>query len=198
MIHKLLLEELYLNKGLSSAEIARKLKYSPNKVDYWIQKHGIQKRSISAAIYQKRNPDGDPFRVRKPKNIDEAILYGMGIGLYWGEGTKRNKLSTRLGNSDPFLLKKFIQFLEVMFCIDVKRLKFGIQIFGDMHADTVLAFWMKALKTKRSQFYKPIVTPHRGVGNYRQKTKYGVVTLYFNNRKLRDIICRAIEEESKQ
>lgn len=68
-----------------------------------------------------------------------------------------------------------------------------------MDADNVLRFWMRTLNVPRSQFHKKvIVTPYRGVGNYRKKTKYGVVTIYFNNRKLRDIICAAIDVESMQ
>ncbi|MEI6864138.1 MAG: hypothetical protein WCK46_02080 [Candidatus Adlerbacteria bacterium] len=197
MIPKQLLVDLYSKQGLSSAQIAKREKCSATKIDYWLSKYEIPKRSISDAIYKKRNPKGDPFLFQKPKTISTAILYGLGIGLYWGEGTKRSKNSVRLGNSDPFLIRKFIQFLEVLYSIDIRRLKFGLQIFGDMNGEEALTFWIKSLKAKREQFYAPIITPHRGVGNYRRKTKYGVLTLYFNNKKLRDIICSAIDQESR-
>ncbi len=114
-----------------------------------------------------------------------------------GEGTKSNLRAVRLGNTDPRLIRKFIDFLVTFYQIDKKRLRFGLQIFGDMDKKAALQFWINHLKISQKQFYPSIIiTPHRGVGNYRQKTKYGVVTVYFNNRKLRDIICRAIEEES--
>jgi hypothetical protein len=197
MLSKSDLSSLYLKEGLSSAEIAKRIGCSTNKINYWLLAHRIPKRGISEAIYRKRNPDGDPFTFKYPTTRQEAVLYGLGIGLYWGEGTKRNKGSIRLGNSDPLLILKFIEFLRVICGIDIGRLKFGLQIFGDMDSSKTLSFWKRSLNAKSEQFYRPIITPYRGVGNYRQKTKYGVLTVYFNNKKLRDIICRALDAESK-
>lgn len=131
------------------------------------------------------------------KKTEDAILFGLGIGLYWGEGTKSSKTSVRLGNSDPRLIRKFIDFLVIIYGINRSRLRFGLQIFGDMNKERVLQFWTTYLNISRTQVYPSIViTPHRGVGNYRKKTQHGVLTLYFNNKKLRDTICRAIDDMS--
>jgi hypothetical protein len=189
---------LYVVKGLSVSAIAKRIGCSQHKVNYWLAKSGIPKRSISDALYKRWNPKGDPFSIRQPQSIQEAILYGIGIGLYWGEGTKASKTSVRLGNSNPALIRTFVTFLVRFYRIDSRRLRFGLQVFGDMRPETALRYWMKYLRVPRSQFYPSIVvTPHRGIGNYRQKTKYGVVTIYFNNRKLRDILCNAIEEMAR-
>jgi len=60
------------------------------KVCYWLQQWDIPKRSVSEALYVKHNPGGDPFSER---NLDtgDLFLFGLGLGLYWGEGTKSNK-----------------------------------------------------------------------------------------------------------
>jgi uncharacterized protein YjcR len=42
-----ILEELCNEQKLSMAEIAERLKCSPNKVAYWMVKYGIQRRNIS-------------------------------------------------------------------------------------------------------------------------------------------------------
>lgn len=193
-----LLNDLYIHQGLAVPAIARKLKCSDHKVNYWLSKFSIPKRSISDALYKKWNPRGDPFSVQRPKTIGEGILYGLGVGLYWGEGTKASKSSIKLGNTDPALIQKFIEFLLTFYRIDKKRLRFGLQIFGDMGVEKSVRYWMRALLVSRKQFYPKItVTPHRGVGNYRKKTEYGVLTVYFNNVKLRDILCSAIQEVAK-
>ena len=197
MLEKKELVALYIGKRLSASEIAKRLRCSEHKVNYWLSKNRIIKRSISDAVYQKWNPSGDPFSTVKPKSITEAIHYGIGLGLYWGEGTKANKTSVRLGNSNPALIRRFVDFLVFFYEIDRQRLRFGLQIFGDMNEKDALRYWMNVLQVSRKQFYpKIIVTPYRGIGNYRQKTKYSLLTLFFNNRKLRDIICRALDEES--
>src|SRR5690348_8430619 len=111
-IPRSILERWYLQKQKSSHEIAKLLACSEHKVNYWLTKHNIRKRSISDAVYLKCNPNGDPFSIRKPKNSEEWFLFGLGVGLYWGEGTKRSVSSVRLGNTDPALIKKFLEFLD--------------------------------------------------------------------------------------
>lgn len=104
-MEKLTLEKLYIRDGASMQEIATMLDCSLHKVAYHMDKHGIKRRSISEAIYKKCNPNGDPFKVRAIASRADAELLGLGLGLYWGEGTKSDKHSVRLGNTDPALLR---------------------------------------------------------------------------------------------
>src|SRR3990167_2458911 len=61
MLEKYRLTKLYVQKKLSVSVMAGQLKCSEHKVNYWLTKHGIEKRSISDAIYQMHHPRGDPF-----------------------------------------------------------------------------------------------------------------------------------------
>jgi hypothetical protein len=186
MIAKTVLERLYLQKGQSMQEIATHLKCSLHKVKYWMDKYGIKTRSTSEAIYVWHNPNGDPFKFRLPKTIDEAKLFGMGIGLYWGEGTKANKASVRLGNTDPELLNVFIQFLITFFAVKRSDMRFQLQVFTDINVNEALDFWCKKLHIKKHQFGHPVVTISGSIGTYRKKSQYGVVTVLYHNTKLRD------------
>ena len=193
MIAKEKLVKLYISKGKSMQEIATMFGCSVNKIQYWMVKHNISTRSIAEAVYLKNNPDGDPFQFQEPRTLNTAKLFGLGLGLYWGEGTKANKCSVRLGNTDHGLLAVFIRFLEEIFCVDRRDLKFGLQIFSDMAEKESLDFWTKTLRIKKSQFYRVTITPYRSIGTYRQKTRYGVVTVYYHNKKLRDNLVELIE-----
>src|SRR3989344_1703110 len=133
-----ILSKLYSVKKYSVSEIAGVFKCSENRINYWIRKFKIQKRSLADAMYAKCNPDGDPFLVKEPKTLDEAKLLGLGLGLYWGEGNKRNKNSIRLGNTDPGIIKNFLRFLINIFGIKVEKLRFGLQIFSDMSKKEML------------------------------------------------------------
>ncbi len=187
MINKKHFKKLY-KSGLSQKEIAEKTRLSYKQVIYWMQKYKIPRRSRSEATYVKRNPNGDPFKIKKKLTKTEAELRGMGLGLYWGEGTKSDKHSIRLGNTDPRLVNKFIEFLIKICGVQKKKLKFWLQIFSDINPKKALEFWCKALKVNSNQFGKVIVTPSRGKGTYGRKIQHGVVTLYFCNKKLRDIL----------
>lgn len=185
------LRNLYLDNKKSSPEIAKILNCSEHKINYWLAKHNIPKRSVSEAIYQKHNPKGDPFKIKLINSIKDAKLLGLGLGLYWGEGNKKNKNSIRLGNTDPGIIKKFAEFLVEIFAVNKSKLRLGLQIFGDMSEKMALNFWLKELKEygiNRSQFFKVTITPSRSLGTYREKSKYGVLTIHFCNKKLKNLI----------
>ena len=202
MIHKLpidgkILKELYKDKKKSAKEIAKILHCSEHKINYWLEKHVIWKRSISEAIYVPKNPNGDPFNFTPPKNAEEAQLFGLGIGLYWGEGNKANKNIVKLGNSDPELLKVFIKFLTTFFKINGRSLKFHLHLFSDINVEEATSHWAKELNVRRSQFYKPTITQTGKLGTYRKKSTYGVLTLYFANTKLRNIMVELLSKQYK-
>lgn len=182
------LEELYVGQKASMADIAKVLDCSVHRVQYWMDKHGIERRTRSDAIYLKHNPNGDPFKQRSIRSQDDAKLLGMGLGLYWGEGTKSNVHSVRLGNTDPELLKVFMRFLIRLFNVKSTDMRFGLQIFTDINPQTALRYWTRELGVKPSQFYKITVTISGSLGTYRKKSPYGVVTVHYHNKKLRDII----------
>ena len=192
MISNHVLTDLYINQKMSMSEIADKLGYSVHKVDYWMRKHKIARRSRSNANYIKYNPDGDPFIVGKIDSLYLAELKGLGIGLYWGEGTKANKNSIRLGNTDVNLINKFIEFLEKIYTVDKSRLKFSLQVFSDINVREAELYWSSRLRIDPSQFSKTTVTKSGSIGSYRRKSKYGVLTVYFHNTKLRNLLVDSI------
>lgn len=188
MVNKSRLEELYLRKGKSMKDIANLLSCSLHKVNYWMDKYQIKTRSISDAIYLRNNPDGDPFVFRQPNTAGQWELYGFGLGLYWGEGTKADKGSVRLGNSDPGIIKKFMEFLILIFGVKREDFKFGLQLFADINKREAMDFWTKSLRINERQFYKVTVSPSVSQGTYRKKAKYGVLTVYYHNKKLRNLL----------
>ena len=176
MIHKQLLIKEYVQLQHSAREIAEKLGCSENKVHYWLEKHSIKKRTIRDAVYVRANPNGNPFSYSEPASKQDWFLFGLGLGLYWGEGNKANTHAVRLGNSDPDLINMFLKFLTEIYNIDKTRLRFGLQIFSDCSAREAQKYWCQKLSVDQS---------------------HGVLTVYFSNIKLRDIIVTAIDSLRK-
>ena len=186
--------DLYVNKKQSAFVISRHFGCSMNKVNYWINKYNIKKRTISEAIYQLKNPSGDPFLIKQPKTLEQGILFGLGLGIYWGEGLKRGRGGVRITNTDSKMVRKFINFLEKFCGIDRNKLRFSIQIFKDIVPKKALDYWTNELGAKKEQFYKTIISKVRGRGTYKYKSEYGVVIVYFNNIRLKKIILEMIEK----
>jgi len=193
MMSKGKLEKLYLKDGFSVSQIADKFSVSEHKINYWLSKYNIKKRTISEAMYLKLNPNGDPFCYQAPRSRAEWVLFGLGIGLFWGEGNKRNKSSIRLGNTDPRLIRTFLIFLDKIFRVNRAKLRFGLQVFSDISPEVARKYWMEKLNIPLSQFHKVIVTPTRNIGTYKYKSKYGVLTVHFANTKLKKAIDKLIE-----
>jgi len=185
-MNKKTLQDYYLGQKKSMQEIATVYGCSVSKISYWMNRYKISKRSISEAVYVKNNPNGDPFDFTKPESKEDATLYGLGLGLYWGEGTKKDNNTVKLGNSDPELIKYFILFLERIFKIKRDKLKFSILIFNDQNPEEILEYWTSKIGARKDQFYKSTVIDLHRKGTYRVKNKYGVLILYFHNKKLRD------------
>lgn len=191
------LKSLYSRRKFSAREISIHLGHSQSKINYWLARYRIAKRSISESMYNKHNPNGDPFELPRLQYHSLVFLAGLGLGLYWGEGNKKNPTSVRLGNTDPRLIKTFIQFLISIFKIKPFKLRFGLQIFSDMSPKEGLLFWASELSkfgVTHKQFQKVVVTPARSIGTYREKTRHGVLTVYYSNVKLKRFIDRALAE----
>ena len=187
-ISKNLLVDLY-NSGLSMGEIADKLNKSPSTIVYYFRKHKIPRRSRSEATYVKQNPGGDPFRIKRKLTKKEAELKGMGLGLFWGEGCRRNFKGVRLGNTDPKLIKKFIEFLQKICGVKKEKLRFQLQVFSDINPQKALKFWIKQLDISPKQFTRTItISLSRKRGTYKKKSKYGVLMVGCYNTKLKNAI----------
>ena len=148
------LKTLYIEQGYSMSQIAADLGCSLNKVDYWMRKYKINRRSRSEAVYIRKNPDGDPFEVRQIDTAERAKLFGLGIGLYWGEGNKANKHAVRIGNTDPGVIREFMKFLHECYGVSMSSLRFGLQLFSDVSQDEARRYWCRELHvrfTERTQ-----------------------------------------------
>ena len=189
---------LYLDDKKSVADIARLFNCSERGIDYWIKKYNIPKRTISEAIYIKCNPNGDPFKVGSMFGKKDSELKNLGLGIYWGEGDKSlNNTSVRLSNTDPFLLKRFREFLRKIYNVKEEKIQYGLTLFNDSKESDAVAFWKKHLDIKRSQLGKITVIPPQGKGTYKKKSRYGVLVIIFTNKKLKEIILKESQTVSE-
>ena len=75
-------------------------------------------------------------------------------------------------------------------------LRFGLQVFSDIDPGVSLTYWVAELDVDKSQFYKIHITPSGSLGTYRNKSNHGVVTLYYHNKRLRDILVNALPRQN--
>lgn len=176
------------------AQIAKELHYSPHTVVYWMRKYNISRRSRSDAVYIQANPHGDPFHIHSPTTPQEHILYGLGLGIYWGEGNKATKFAVRVTNADPRVITTFRTFLNTICHVDSKRIRYSIVTFKNSSITAAKNHWAKELEISPDKFGKIVQIPTQGKGTYKQKSLYGVCTITVSNTKLKTWIMDELKK----
>lgn len=178
----------YIDKKKSMQEIAAGLGVSFNAVIYWMQKHQIKRRNRSEATYVKRNPKGDPFKIKTNLTDEEKALFYLAIGLYLGEGRKWGKdARVALGNTDPLIIRIFLKFLRDICRADENKIRLELNVYDDVNLKTTLEYWSRITELSYSHFSKPVIRKARG-GSYKHLSSRGTLSVVFCNKKLSKII----------
>lgn len=165
--------------------IAKILHCSEHKVVYWMRAYKIDRRTRSEAAYMQLNPAGDPFHIKTRLTNKEYFLMGLGLGIYWGEGTKSKTNSARVANTDPHLLRMFRQFLRKVCQVREDKIHYSIVCFNDTSPTTARDYWSNQLEISGDKFGKITQIPTQGKGTYKKKSQFGVCTLSVGNVKLK-------------
>lgn len=130
-----------------------------------------------------------------------------GLIAYLCEGTKLRKnnkykntyyYSIEFTNSDPVLVKLFIEFLRKIIKIDEPKLKCQIFIYNDLIKEDLEGFWSKITGIKLNNFNKTIILRPKNMTN--KLNLRGTCKLRYYNKnaflKLNELIIKNIGVES--
>jgi hypothetical protein len=81
-------------------------------------------------------------------------LFSAGVMLYWGEGTKAQKSTVRICNTDARMLAVFISFAVQFLHIEKSRIKLALLLYPDLDDNVSKYYWSEALGIPLDQFYK--------------------------------------------
>jgi transcriptional regulator with XRE-family HTH domain len=197
-------------KGMSYAQIKEKLKVSKSTLSNWLYDIPLSEDKI------KLLRDNSTIRIEKYRNtmklkrelrleevykkaakdigsFSEREIFLLGLFLYWGEGTKAQKYSVALTNTNPAMLKFFIQWLELL-NVQRKDLKIKLHLYSDMDIAEGIEFWSKELNIMPSQFRKPYIknTNLKSI-TYKNGFGKGTCCVMFDNRNLWEYIMMGLK-----
>lgn len=197
MITKSVLEELYVQKKFSVAEIAERLGTTFPRTLYWVHKHRITIRSASERTYVKLNPDGDPFDPKPHLTRSEQALLISSLALYWGEGGRKTPYAAQLGNLDPRMLQVFVRFLREIARVHESRIRLDVRIHEQFSKKSAHRYWSRTLKLQPKQIF---VYHHMDPRSRPEKqwSPYGIATLSINNTKFKSWIDQQLEQHIQQ
>jgi hypothetical protein len=166
---------LRIEEGLSLREICQRLGVSKSSASLWVRDLELTPEQIS--VLEKRHSsyqgqhNGSRANILKFREIrrqyqeegrakarEKDPLHVAGCMLYWGEGAKsRNRLS--LANSDPDLLKHYVQFLR--HALMVKDIQINIRIYcysgNGVPVEQIENYWLETLELPRNCLKNSVV-----------------------------------------
>jgi hypothetical protein len=189
-------------QGWSIRNIALHLQVSKASASVWcrdIELTNKQKEKFIADGHRGRLLGAETNRKKKQQCIDQCKIDALkivgrlserdrliaGIALYWGEGSKKSKMS--FVNSEPALVLFMLNWFQDI--LDVEKEDFMPRIFiNEMHrprADKVLDFWVDYLGLEKEQFGKIVFLKMKAQKVYENYDNYyGVLALGARNSAL--------------
>ncbi len=88
-------------------------------------------------------------------------LFIAGMMLYWGEGDKTPKRNLKLSNSDPELIKLYVEFLTRACGVPMARISAHVLIYPDHEEMVTKAFWSRFSGIPSQNFTKCVTIQGR-------------------------------------
>lgn len=201
---------LLRHEGKSYAEIKATLNIGKGTLSVWL-------RDMPLSATQIRNlRDLNPQRIEKFREtmrkkreirfntayekakkdiakLSQHELFLCGLYLYWGEGTKSAKGVVAVANTDPVVLRAFIQWLE-MLGVTRAELKVKLHLYRDMNIAEETTYWAQILELKLSQFRKPYVKNSLlSDVTYKNGHGHGTCNVIFENVRMWEYITMALK-----
>ncbi len=165
------------NEGWSIRDIAQKVEIAKSTSSFWCRdialtdeqvkrlvekdKRGLRLGAMIACENRRRErilrmkSFGD-LGATKVGDIAKRDLFILGLGLYWAEGSKKYR-GVRLINSDPFVIKVWIKWLNFFANVEIKDIRccVGINESHKNRINEVQKYWSILTGIPLEQFRKP-------------------------------------------
>ena len=194
--------------GATYTEIKERLKVSKSSLSLWLRDMPLPKSRMDEVraknprrierfretMQHKRGVRISGVRERVKKDIGEFSQRDMfiaGLFLYWGEGAKTEYTSTALSNTDPAMIRFFIQWLDIL-GVSKDKLKVYVHLYSDMNIEQELRYWGNITGISSNQFRKPYIKTSKQSGiSYPQRFTHGTCNIIYGNRDTAEYVHEA-------
>lgn len=163
-------------KGQSVPEISRSMHIAKSTVfhhvkgveilsRYKVQWLGKRGGSIKRMHLREKNAFEKSRKLIKNLSHKEKLLFLA--ALYWAEGSKRDCWLT---NTDPNLIKVYVNTLREDFQISDDRLRISVRIYEDLDQEKCLDFWSSVVNIPKEKFVSVNILK----GKKKGKLEYGM------------------------
>ena len=117
-------------------------------------------------------------------------LFIAGLMIYWGEGNKVSKSRCWIANTEPLMIKLFLQFLKNICGFKQSRIKAWILIYPDLDERLCRSFWSRKTGLSSDNFHKSALVK----GTHKSKRiSFGVCSVGVSSAYLKCKILKWIQ-----
>lgn len=131
--------------------------------------------------------------------LPKEAFFIAGLTLYLAEGTKRDYSRLVLANTDPGVIKFFINWMEKFLSISRDKIKAELHLYENMDIGEEQEFWKKELRFSSKQFSKPQIRKLRKSSfSYKESFRHGTCRIYFGSVEKKMEVMSAIKAFTSQ
>lgn len=197
-------------KGMSYSQIRTKLGVSKSTLSVWLEKYPLSNERI------KELRDWNPRRIENSRNtklkkredklgqvykraekeigsLSTREKFIAGMFLYWGEGTKSARDMVAFTNTDPSMVKFFVNWIILQGVLKSK-LKVKLHLYVDMNIKKETLFWSKYLNIPETSFRKPYIKDSKLSSiTYKNSYGHGTCSVIYGNSDLHNKIIMSLK-----
>ena len=159
-------------KGYSYSQIKKELGVGKSTLSVWLHDMPLSKKRLDelqrneAVIEKIRSAKRKTREIRLHKvfsevsrdigKLSERDLFIAGLFLYWGEGSKTQKYTIALANTDPAMIRTFLAWLKLL-KVPEEKIKVRLHLYSDMDPKKEVCYWSKEIRIPRSHFSNPYI-----------------------------------------
>ena len=195
-------------------EIAQLLGVSKSSVSLWVRdieltaaqhaalqvRNRLHERQILARAAMSANARARRLAWQEDGRKRAALgdnNFAAGCMLYWAEGS-RNRNRLVFTNSDPEMVRYFVDFLRAAFDPPTERSRVTCDLFADHAAqqNEIEDFWLTTVRLPRSCLYKSVVNRYSRYSKKKRTNKlpYGTCRLVVHSTQVTQTIYGSIQE----
>jgi hypothetical protein len=151
----------------------------------------IAKANRTALYLKTRQEAGATFKT----NIRDP-LFVAGLAIYWGEGdSKLENGIVRVANTDPVMLKMFVNFITKFLPIDRKDVRAYLITYPDLIDSQCLQYWARHIQLSVTSFYGSHVIKGR---HPTRRLSHGICTVMIAKRVIKEIVLEWLRHYKKK
>ena len=168
---------------LSKERIKELRANSPRRIERFRETMRKKKKARRADVYRKVSRD-----IANSKNVD----FITGFYLYWGEGTKTAEYTVSLTNSDPAIVKCFVEWMGIL-GIQPQKMKIKLHLYTDQNEVKLKKFWSAVTGVPLKNFYKTYRKNSRSdEKTYKGMFSHGTCVVIYSNRDVYEYVLEGV------